>query len=614
LRLNHQTFSLRTYLYFGLGSILLTFVVAAVGLREFVEGRVLEQADAQVRSLSRYRAQQALLLVLLDQEVGLRSYLATGDLVFLEAYEKGRRAQDDAIRTIIDNLPEHDRRQDQDQVTRIQFLIAAWDEKAARPLIMARLKGPVPDLKAAMALDKAEFDAVKLAAANLQTRLDDQDEQRLRELDNALALARWIALASYGAVLLAGFTLSRWLLAKVADPLSELADQAHAGDGFTEPGPTQPVKEVEILGRALYALDKQSRDRETVLRQAHDEALATRAFEELVQHLSREEDLLQALDQALARQLHTSSQRILLRPEVGDGLLSFAPPMTPEEAAGHRVMVEANLCRAIHQGSTVDLQTDAPTACICPLGVPGAGAYLCIPLVASGMTVGLVNLQARNPGHWTPARRRVAEALVSASAAALQAIRALDLARERSIRDALTGSYNRRFLDEFLPKMADQAVRRDSPLSLLMLDIDHFKIFNDEFGHEGGDCVLKLFAQSLQDHVRGGDMVARFGGEEFAVLLPHAGPELALGLAERLRRTIEEMPLPEPQFPHARHISASIGVATFPDHTLNPGDLLTLADQALYEAKGSGRNRSISAGALGHGLLAAHPMEEEGKA
>jgi diguanylate cyclase (GGDEF)-like protein len=594
--LEHRTHSLRTYLILGLGSVVLVFLIAAVGQRAFVESRVQEQGEAQVRALGRYRAQQALFLVLLDEEASLRSYLATGDLSFLSSYNDTSRTESDALRTIQDNLSEGSRPRAQALLDRLTFLVGRWHDQDVRPLVSARLRGPLPNLPQALVREKNSFDQVKAAGEALQNFLDQEDGKRLGELDSALALAHWLALASYVGVVGAGMGFSRWLLKQVAAPLSELADQANAGDGFSLPVHQQPVKEVDILGRALYRLDVESRDREQGLRTAHEETLATREFEELVPHLSREEDLLQALDQALARVLLTTSQRILLRPAGSAGLKSAFPPMEPDEEALHPILGSADRCRAIHQASTVDLDSKAPTACLCPLGVPQGGSYLCIPLVASGQTVGLVNLQARRPGHWTSARRRMAETLVSVSAAALQAIRALGLAQEMSVRDALTGVNNRRFLDEYLPKVADQATRRDHALSLLMLDIDHFKAFNDEFGHEGGDTALRMFARCLQNHVRGGDVVARYGGEEFAIVMPEAGPEMARNLAERLRRTVETLQLPYPQFPAGRRITTSIGVASYPAHAISPGNLLTLADQALYQAKGGGRNRTVVAG------------------
>jgi len=132
-----------------------------------------------------------------------------------------------------------------------------------------------------------------------------------------------------------------------------------------------------------------------------------------------------------------------------------------------------------------------------------------------------------------------------------------------------------------------------------MLDIDHFKHFNDRFGHEAGDRVLKLFSRCLHDQVRAGDVVARYGGEEFVVLLPFTTYDVAISLAERLRQRVEALALPEPEFPKGCRVTASIGVATFPEQGLDGDELLASADKALYGAKGGGRNRVVGARDIG---------------
>ena len=112
-----------------------------------------------------------------------------------------------------------------------------------------------------------------------------------------------------------------------------------------------------------------------------------------------------------------------------------------------------------------------------------------------------------------------------------------------------------------------------------------------------------MLAQCLKAQLRSGDVVARYGGEEFAILLPQTGYELAQNLAERLRQSIQELVLPEGAFPRSQPITVSLGLATYPEHTQRLDDLVTLADQALYEAKGTGRNRVVCAGNLGQALL-----------
>ncbi len=160
--------------------------------------------------------------------------------------------------------------------------------------------------------------------------------------------------------------------------------------------------------------------------------------------------------------------------------------------------------------------------------------------------------------------------------------------------DELTGLINRRGFEEHLARELDRAARRKSPLSLLLLDVDWFKNYNDEFGHLAGDEVLHRLALLLRSQARGSDIVARFGGEEFAVILPDTPGEGALVLAERFRETIEAAPWP------GRGVTASFGISTW-NPALSPRDgraLLNDADRALYKSKGDGRNRVTHVSAL----------------
>ncbi|HER25614.1 MAG TPA: diguanylate cyclase [Rhodospirillales bacterium] len=158
--------------------------------------------------------------------------------------------------------------------------------------------------------------------------------------------------------------------------------------------------------------------------------------------------------------------------------------------------------------------------------------------------------------------------------------------REIARTDSLTGLANRRHLDETLAKEFDRAHRYSQPLGLLLLDIDHFKILNDTYGHTRGDQVLRALGRLLKDHFRDVDHPCRFGGEEFAVVLPGTGLAAAMETAERLRRRIESSNF------SGLPMTMSIGVGALPEiNVTNAGELLTATDRALYEAKRTGRNR-----------------------
>lgn len=191
------------------------------------------------------------------------------------------------------------------------------------------------------------------------------------------------------------------------------------------------------------------------------------------------------------------------------------------------------------------------------------------------------------------------------------------LLRSASI-DGLTGLANRRELDQRLIAEWSRAARQGAPLSVLMLDVDHFKLYNDRYGHPVGDQCLRAVAGAVAEQARRAtDLAARFGGEEFTLVLPDTGAAQAQEIAERLRSQVQALALDHAASPSARHVSVSIGVATCHPHAgaAQPGvsALMSKADQALYAAKAQGRNRvCVSDGSPAcPALLASQPRLSE---
>jgi diguanylate cyclase (GGDEF)-like protein len=172
-----------------------------------------------------------------------------------------------------------------------------------------------------------------------------------------------------------------------------------------------------------------------------------------------------------------------------------------------------------------------------------------------------------------------------------------EVLRVQSIRDPLTGLFNRRYLEESLERELRRAVRNHQSVSILMLDVDHFKSFNDTFGHQAGDTLLRALSNFLVHRTRGHDIVSRFGGEEFVVVLTDASLDAAYKRAELLREELKQLTVI-----HGRQvlgcITLSIGVASFPAHGGTLNELLHAADQALYRAKADGRDR-VAVSAIG---------------
>lgn len=169
---------------------------------------------------------------------------------------------------------------------------------------------------------------------------------------------------------------------------------------------------------------------------------------------------------------------------------------------------------------------------------------------------------------------------------------ALQDVRAQAVTDPLTNLLNRRYLGEFLPRELIRAKRQGDSLAVIMIDLDHFKEINDRFGHDAGDLVLMQVATLLKAHIRGSDIACRYGGEEFALVLPDTTLEGARGRAENIRAAVKRLELNHDGRP-IDHFAASFGIALFPLHAAEPDALLRASDEALYEAKRAGRDRVV---------------------
>jgi diguanylate cyclase (GGDEF)-like protein len=180
------------------------------------------------------------------------------------------------------------------------------------------------------------------------------------------------------------------------------------------------------------------------------------------------------------------------------------------------------------------------------------------------------------------------ETLAVHAATAIEAARLHEQTAHLAATDALTGLPNRRQLEADLALEATASARYQRPFALLMIDVDHFKAYNDEFGHQAGDVALQSVATVLSSGLRSTDLAYRFGGEEFALILRETSAAAATVLADRLRAAVEHRFAGPGE---RRAITVSVGVAGLPDHGPTPALLVEAADQALYAAKGAGRNR-----------------------
>jgi diguanylate cyclase (GGDEF)-like protein len=225
------------------------------------------------------------------------------------------------------------------------------------------------------------------------------------------------------------------------------------------------------------------------------------------------------------------------------------------------------------------------------LGVqPNTLSILLLAMNNRGKTTAYVLLENDQPDAYKQSRAKLAQALVDEAGIAMENARLFQEVERLSTTDPLTGLYNRRYFESAGEREISLANRHQTPLMMLMLDIDHFKLVNDTYGHGTGDIVLAEVAENCRRLLRTTDLNVRLGGEEFGFLCPNTSADGALTLGERIRKTIEEYTFDAQNT--KLHTTVSIGVAGFSHGVDKMLDLIRKSDQALYQAKSNGRNRT----------------------
>lgn len=232
-------------------------------------------------------------------------------------------------------------------------------------------------------------------------------------------------------------------------------------------------------------------------------------------------------------------------------------------------------------------------------------SFVSIPIKLREDTIGVLNLSdKKNQGIFTDADLKILITFTDHASIMIEralSIERADILEQLSITDHLTGLYNRRFLKRRMEEELARSIRHNLNLTVILIDLDHFKIYNDLCGHLAGDRALKRTAKIISETARQMDVVTRFGGEEFCIILPGTSKKESIFVAERIRREIEGEGFPhEENLPQGR-LTASLGIASFPEDGSTEASLVKAADVALYRAKSEGRNRVIIAGnSAGH--------------
>jgi len=417
--------------------------------------------------------------------------------------------------------------------------------------------------------------SAEAARADLTSRAaDDAYRSTLLELGVSALLALLLGLA-------VAALLIRNLVPRIRT-YSQFAAEVAAGQ-LTDDLVPRGHDELTDLGEALNDMVRQ-RQRRAAGEQAQAE------FVDTLQVTATEDEAQALVQRHLERSLAGSSVAVLRRNNSANRLEAATQIKAGDDLSQRLVGAEPRSCAAIRLGRTHREGAATPllSCAVCSLRDQPS---TCEPLLVGGEVIGAVLVTSPQPPG--PAEEGMVRNTVAQAAPMLANLRNLALAEFRANNDALTGLPNKRATDDTLKRMVAQASRSISPLTAVMLDLDHFKQINDRYGHGKGDEVLAAVGATVLACLRAGDFAGRFGGEEFLLLLPESTSETATHVAERIRSAIESITIVGVESP----ITASLGIAELLQHAGTPDGLVHEADRALYTAKAEGRNRVVVASA-----------------
>lgn len=292
---------------------------------------------------------------------------------------------------------------------------------------------------------------------------------------------------------------------------------------------------------------------------------------------------------------------VLLKEDEDMVLRAHHGGLTPRMLEGGRLPATAGLWgRALEAGKTV-IENDVRVASDYVGFFVETASRMCIPLVSFGQTLGVLVLDSAQVNAFHPNDVQSLESVADICSNAIQNAHYVERVKQLAYLDGLTGIFNRRFFEMRIAEEIERARRFSVGMAVIMVDIDQFKRLNDEFGHLLGDEVLRQVSSIFSQQLRKIDVVCRYGGEEFAILLSQTNPQHAFSVAEKLRRLVETW-----QFPGVpRPVTISAGAASYPDHGTTRDELVKAADAGLYAAKLAGRNRVLLAPLARKGVASA---------
>lgn len=541
-----------------------------------------------------------------DAQAGVNALILTQQNAYLEPYNQAL-LDFRFIHSELSDLLREDAEQQQ-LLAEAERLFQVWINSSAAPLIARQREGMTQiDQQLYQWSERliSSFRSVieELVAAESNTLIGTREQHRKVAHD-----ARWTALVGFGS---AGvLALIFWLLLANRTSLA-ITGMTRAAEKFVEGdlsyrAPVVGKDELATMARTfnrmavrLQSLIRSEQEAHRTLLERVNRMVAGRTRELLAMN-----DMVELLQSSQSFDEAVTICRTLLPglfPDAVSGALlarakSDVPLLTAvqwgEQSRHAENFYQDEDCWAIRRGKSHHSIVDSDSKGLyCNHIEPSPGHHLCMPLAAQGEVFGVLHIAVADEADaHSEERIQFAASVSDQLAISLANLRLRDSLREQSMRDPLTNLYNRRYLEDSIQRELARADREKKPLSIIMLDIDFFKRINDEYGHAAGDQVLVVIARILSENVRGEDLVCRYGGEEFTVIMPGADQVIACERAEMMRCAIQgewlnvgaEKPL---------SITASFGVASSPLHANDADQLFSRADEALFMAKETGRNR-----------------------
>ncbi|HEY1710987.1 MAG TPA: diguanylate cyclase [Rhizomicrobium sp.] len=351
------------------------------------------------------------------------------------------------------------------------------------------------------------------------------------------------------------------------------------------------TREREKAQEKLYQTNERLQDSMAELRMHGDAARSIALLGELLQTCRNTGEALAITARHLTQLFPDVSGTIGLYRNSRDGI---EVPQTMGSGEGFAREFAPDECWGLRRGRTHHYESSGSEPHCDHLPAEIREAF-CFPMIAQGETLGALTIGTERGGGFTDSERQTMQTIVEQLSLALANLKLQETLRHQSLRDPLTGLFNRRYLDDALARETARMKRRGEPLSVVIADIDHFKRFNDTHGHQGGDALLAEFGLLLASQARGEDIACRYGGEEFALILPGAAIGVAEERANRLREAVKHLHIRLHGQPLGL-VTLSAGIASFPADGQSGAAVIGAADAALYRAKRNGRDRVERAG------------------